>query len=223
MPCRPRLRSGNYNNGLLGVFRSTANGNPGSWTTQVSNTNANKLNTLLLTNPVYAYAECVGAGNNAFYNQGWYDNVIAVDPADPNRVWAGGIDLFRSDDGGANWGLASYWWFDQGVDAEYAHADNHVIMFHPGYNGTTNKTMYVANDGGVFRTDDARAARRHHRRQRLWHPGGRRRGLDRAQQRLRDDAVLPWLGLPRRRDLLRRHAGQRHLARHHGVDGLDAA
>jgi hypothetical protein len=84
--------------------------------------------------------------------------VIAVDPADPNRVWAGGIDLFRSDDGAANWGLASYWWFDQGVDAEYAHADNHVIRFHPGYNGTTNKTMYVASDGGVFRTNDARAA-----------------------------------------------------------------
>ena len=50
---------GNYTDGLLGVYRSTANGNSGSWTTQVSNSSANKLNTLLLTNPVYAYAECV--------------------------------------------------------------------------------------------------------------------------------------------------------------------
>ena len=148
---------GAYTDGLLGVFRSTANGNPGSWTTQVSNTNPTTLNTLLLTNPVYAYAACVGAGNAGFYNQGWYDNVLAVDPVDPNRIWSGGIDLFRSDDGGQNWGIASYWWFGQG-DPNYAHADNHVIRFHPGYNGTSNKKMYVASDGGVFRTDDARAA-----------------------------------------------------------------
>jgi len=142
--------------GLEGVYRSTANGNPGSWTQRLDATK--KLNTLLLSNPVYAYAECVGAGNVGAYNQGWYDNVITVDPVNPNRVWAGGIDLFRSDDGGANWGIASYWWFEKGVDPQYAHADNHVIKFPPGYNGTSNKTMYVASDGGVFRTADALAA-----------------------------------------------------------------
>jgi len=38
------------------------------------------------------------------------------------------------------------------------HADQHVVVFHPGYNGTTNKTMFVGNDGGLFRTTDARAA-----------------------------------------------------------------
>ena len=32
--------------------------------------------------------------------QGAYDNVIAADPTSPNVVWAGGIDLFRSTDGG---------------------------------------------------------------------------------------------------------------------------
>lgn len=141
--------------GLLGVFRSTANGNTGSWTSQVDT--SKKLNTLLLSNPVYAYTECVGSAAG-FYNQGWYDNVLAVDPMDPNRIWSGGIDLFRSDDGGKNWGVASYWWFDSGSTSPYAHADNHVIKFHPGYDGVANKKMYVASDGGVFRTDDARAA-----------------------------------------------------------------
>lgn len=149
--------AGNYQDGLLGVFRSTSNGGSGTWTTQVTNTSPNKLNTLLLTNPVYNYASCVGG--TFFFNQGWYDNVIAVDPVDPNRVWAGGIDLFRSDDGGANWGLASYWWAkgDAAFGNNYAHADNHVIVFHPGYNGSSNKIMYAASDGGIFRTDDARA------------------------------------------------------------------
>jgi hypothetical protein len=31
-------------------------------------------------------------------------------------------------------------------------------VFHPGYNGMTNKTMYVGNDGGLFVTTDASAA-----------------------------------------------------------------
>ena len=152
--------SGSYNEAVLGVYRSTANGNPGSWTTQMANNGSTvdpvPLKNLLLSNPLYGYSTCVGASNRGFYNQGWYDNVLAVDPADPNRLWAGGIDLFRSDDGGQNFGVASYWWTGQG-NANYAHADNHVITFHPGYNGTSNKTMYVASDGGIFRTDDARA------------------------------------------------------------------
>ena len=154
---------GQYQHGLRAVFRSTAAGDAGSWTAQVRNTDPNKVNTLLLSNPVFAMLhECRFGPSSVFLNQGWYDNVIAVDPADPNRVWAGGIDLFRSDDGGHNWGVASYWWFGSGVagapaDPNYAHADQHAIAFHPDYDGTSNTTMFVTSDGGVHRTDDARA------------------------------------------------------------------
>jgi photosystem II stability/assembly factor-like uncharacterized protein len=154
---------GVYQDGLRAVFRSTQGGAAGTWTAQVRNTDANKLNTVLLTNPVFAFLhDCRFGSSNIFLNQGWYDNVIAVDPADPNRVWAGGVDLMRSDDGGRNWGVASYWWFSGGVDGtpfdpNYAHADNHVIAFHPNYDGVTNKKMFVTSDGGVYRTDDARA------------------------------------------------------------------
>ncbi|MBS1854786.1 MAG: hypothetical protein JST11_05440 [Acidobacteria bacterium] len=149
-------------NGLLGVYRSTSNGGSGTWTTQLdasvlpAETTAAYQNVLLLTNPVYAYTACVGSGKS-FNNQGWYDNILAVDPANPNVVFAGGIDLFRSDDGGANWGIMSYWWYPSG-DAHYAHADNHVFAFQPGYNGVANQTLYVGSDGGLFRTDNARAA-----------------------------------------------------------------
>jgi uncharacterized protein (TIGR03437 family) len=151
------LSRGDYEDGLHAVFRSTSAGEPGSWTAQIRNTSSDKLGTLLLTNPVAAsLRDCGFETKNVFISQGSYDNVIAVDPTDPNRVWVGGIDLFRSDDGGATWGLASHWWAEKSA-AQYAHADQHAIAFHPQYNGTTNKVMFVGNDGGLFKTDDARA------------------------------------------------------------------
>src|SRR5205085_6755641 len=130
--------------------RSTDGG--ATWTARVRNTSSNKLNTLLLTNPIIASGVECGSPPSAYFNQGWYDNVIAVDPADSNRVWVGGIDLFRSDDGGANWGLASHWWADQVQEAQkYVHADQHTIVFHPQYDGINNKVMFVGNDGGLFK------------------------------------------------------------------------
>ena len=151
--------AGDLEDGLHAVFRSANGGS--TWTAQVRNTTPNKLDKVLLSNPSAAFfQECFG-GTSGFVNQGWYDNVIAVDPRDPNRVWVGGIDLFRSDDGGKTWGLASYWWANPlagAFEPSYAHGDQHAIVFHPGYNGRTNKVMFVGNDGGVFRTLDARAA-----------------------------------------------------------------
>lgn len=142
---------GNYFWGLHGVFRSKDGGR--SWSAQVRNTDPSKLNRLLLTNAYFALTECSGeyAG---FYNQGWYDNTIAVDPVNPDRVWAGGIDLFRSDDAGRSWGLMSYWW---GGMKDYVHSDQHALVFHPQYDGAANKALFVANDGGIFQTRDALA------------------------------------------------------------------
>ncbi len=147
----------NYQQGLHAVFRSVTGGAAGSWTVRVDNTDPSKLNTLLLTNAVPAcYADCGYSDYNVWITMGWYCNVIAVDPVDPDIVWAGGVDLFRSSDGGANWGVGSYWWAFGAPS--FAHADQHVIVFHPDYDGTTNRTMYAGTDGGVFETTNARAA-----------------------------------------------------------------
>lgn len=151
------IEQGTYDRGLHAVFRSTAGGVEGSWSARVRNNSATKLNTALLSNTVFALmSECDAGSGNLFFNQGWYDNTIAVDPVDPERVWVGGVDLFRSDDGGANWGIASYWWGESN-EPQYVHADQHTILFHPQYDGETNRTMFVGNDGGVYRTDDALA------------------------------------------------------------------
>ena len=158
----PNFPTANYTDGLLGVFRSTSSGDAGSWTTQTRNNSATLQDTLLLSNPVNGALTQCGLGTSQFLNQGWYDNVIAVDPTDENKVWAGGVDLFRSDNGGANWAVASYWWFQingtppNNGDPQLVHADNHIIQFHPNYNGTTNQTMFAGNDGGIYKTDNAK-------------------------------------------------------------------
>jgi photosystem II stability/assembly factor-like uncharacterized protein len=146
--------TGNYSGGLLGVFRSSSNGDSGSWEMRVSNKDSNFLNTILFSNPRDAYLDVCSGGTRTFTNQGGYDNIIAVDPLNSDVVWVGGIGMFRSDDGGRNWGIASFW---NANPPQYAHEDQHVIVFHPNYNGNDNQTLFFANDGGIYRTDNALA------------------------------------------------------------------
>lgn len=148
---------GNYEQGLLALFRSSSGGDPGTWLPQVTNADPTKAHTLLLTNPIGAMLEeCGFRGSNDFISMGWYGNTLAVDPTNPDRVFAGSVDLFRSEDGGRTWGAISYWWGDR--EFAFAHADHHVLVFHPDYDGVSNRTLFTGSDGGVFRTDDAVAA-----------------------------------------------------------------
>lgn len=91
--------------------------------------------------------------------QGWYDNVIWVDPVNASNVVIGGIDLWRSTDGGITWAKISDWFNNMyGGMPFIPHADHHVLVADPGYNGTTNRKLYAGNDGGIFRADDISAA-----------------------------------------------------------------
>jgi uncharacterized protein (TIGR03437 family) len=151
------LRDGNGFERLKGIHRSTINGDSGTWTSQLNTTGgAKSLNTSLLNDPMrYLATEC-GMGVNPLAIYGFYARTLAVDPVDPNRLWAGSVSLFRSDDGGANWGLASY--ANAASNApQYLPAGQNVIAFAPAYNGTTNQTMFVGNDGGVYRTTNSGA------------------------------------------------------------------
>ena len=131
---------------------------PASWEARVTNDDPTYLNTLLLTNAASAAGtrlQPAAPPARASINMGWYINVIAVDPRDPDRVWAAGVDWFRSDDGGRNWGLASC---GGGGMPSYAHVDQHGIAFHPQYDGSGNQIALIGNDGGMYRTSNARAA-----------------------------------------------------------------
>jgi len=142
--------------GLYALFRSDSEGAAGSWEMRVRGDDPEVTHRLLLTNLLgYLGPECFDAPQRHFTTMGWYCNTIAVDPADPETVWVGGVDLFRSRDGGRNWSIGSYWYAPEDLGA-FVHADQHGIAFHPEFDGSGNRTMYVANDGGVFRTRDSR-------------------------------------------------------------------
>jgi len=84
--------------------------------------------------------------------QGDYDNTIWVAPDNEDLIVVGGIDLWRSTNGGQSFSRISRWQdYHRGSSA---HADNHFIVNHPGYDGVTNKTVYFCNDGGIQMTDD---------------------------------------------------------------------
>lgn len=147
---------GDYNNGLHALFRSNDGGL--SWQAQLRNISDDPLSTFLLHNLTGPFnTECLFfSGGNDYYAAGWYDQAIAVDPKSPDTVWVGGIDLFRSDDGGRSFGVSSYWWKNPGEPGA-VHGDNHVLIFDPNYDGITNRRLFIGNDGGVASTEDTQA------------------------------------------------------------------
>jgi photosystem II stability/assembly factor-like uncharacterized protein len=88
----------------------------------------------------------INTGTSYMGGQGWYDNLVWVDPTNPNTVVTGGIDLWRSTNGGVTLTKISQW----SSAPLSAHADNHIVVEHPGFNGTSNTTVFVGNDGGVY-------------------------------------------------------------------------
>lgn len=81
--------------------------------------------------------------------QAWYDLVIEVDPTDDTKLYAGGIDLFRSINSGTNWKQISKWSNNNNLAAmniPLVHADQHGWAFHP----TDANKAVIGNDGGVY-------------------------------------------------------------------------
>jgi photosystem II stability/assembly factor-like uncharacterized protein len=103
---------------LLGFFKTTDGGT--NWI-QLTNT------------PDYCTPQCS------------YDNVIAVQPTNPNVIFAGGAfvtTLVRSLDGGATWAV-----LQSAQNFGFLHADMHALSFFQSGNA-----LYVGNDGGAYVT-----------------------------------------------------------------------
>jgi photosystem II stability/assembly factor-like uncharacterized protein len=89
-----------------------------------------------------------------------YDNVIEIDPTDPDIMYAGGsfsiepetynwiAAMRRSDDGGDSWVDMT-----PAIEGSLMHPDVHGMAFDP----NDPNVLWVGNDGGIYRTDDASA------------------------------------------------------------------
>lgn len=143
-------------NGLHAIFRSDDGGL--TWDARLRNTDSNLLNTQLFSYAEGALGNYCG-GSTWYYSAGWYNQAIVANPINPDEVWVAGMEIYRSNDGGRNFGLASHWdalfYSDPNVHGAYVHADLHSMAFHPQYDGASNKSLYVTNDGGVYFTGDA--------------------------------------------------------------------
>ncbi len=77
--------------------------------------------------------------------QSWYDMAIAVNPFNANEVFIGGINVWKSTDGGSNFKINTQWYYPNPIG--YVHADIHELAFF-------GNRLYCGSDGGIYKTDD---------------------------------------------------------------------
>lgn len=87
-------------------------------------------------------------------NPGYWYNLMWVSPTDPNLLCTAGAGIKRSINGGTSWTTPGNGY----INTTQPHPDFHQVIEDPGYNGTTNKRVYVTTDGGVYGTDDITTA-----------------------------------------------------------------
>ena len=119
----------NSGSGFKGLYRST---------------DAGLTFTTRSTGPNILDWSCNGSGSGG---QGWYDLSLAADPVDPEVIFVGGVDVWKSSDGGTTWAINSHWY--GGCSVAEVHADCHMLTYSP-YDGK----LYACNDGGVYNTDN---------------------------------------------------------------------
>ena len=76
--------------------------------------------------------------------QGNYDNVLAVDPTNPNHVLAGGIQLVETHNGLTGWTSPNGQISFNAGSTNHLHPDNHALFFAP------DGTVWIGDDGGVY-------------------------------------------------------------------------
>ena len=118
------LGSKKSDNGFAGIYRSTDGGT--SFSTRATSPN--------LLGWKYNGSDSKG--------QGWYDLALVVSPTNKNMVFTGGVNIWRSINGGSTWSINAHW---QGTGAPYVHADIHGLEFSP----HNNTTIWACSDGGA--------------------------------------------------------------------------
>lgn len=124
------LLAGSSNQGFYGLFQSTDSGNNF---------------TLKSDTPNLMGWDASGMDSGG---QAWYDLAILVSPTNKNLIWTGGVNVWKSTNGGSSWLLEAHWYGDGGQP--YVHADIHAMEFVPG----SSTTFLIGCDGGIFKTSN---------------------------------------------------------------------
>ena len=125
---------------------------------------------LCLSSPAFMYASVYGGGTVSIYkstnygnnwaqlttpsdfqNQGgqaWYDLYCRVNPVNPNIVFVGTIDIWRTTDG------TNFTNLTNGYSGGSVHVDQHYLFFHP----FDANTLIACNDGGIWRSTNSGTA-----------------------------------------------------------------
>lgn len=117
----------NGSSGFKGLYRSTDSGLTFSTRS---------------TGPNIMDWSCDGSGSGG---QAWYDLALAADPVNPEIIFAGGVNVWKSSNGGTSWAINSHWY--GGCNVPAVHADCHWLGYNP-----INNTLYAGNDGGCYFT-----------------------------------------------------------------------
>lgn len=119
----------NTSSGFKGVYRSTDAG---------LNFSARS------TSPNILDWSCNGGGTGG---QGWYDLALAADPTNAETIYVGGVNVWKSTNGGTTWAINSHWYGGCGV--EEVHADCHYLTYSP-----VDGKLWACNDGGLYYTSN---------------------------------------------------------------------
>lgn len=122
------------------VYAVASNGSDIAWFRRSTNGGSSWSN---VTIPNYVSQSCGTSSQDFTRSQAWYDLIVQVHPTNSDIAIVGGIDLYKTTNGGSSWGLISYW---TGACDTYVHADQHAIQFSP----VNANTAIFGNDGGVF-------------------------------------------------------------------------
>ncbi|MBK7636568.1 MAG: hypothetical protein IPJ13_21590 [Saprospiraceae bacterium] len=80
--------------------------------------------------------------------QAWYDLSIAASPTNANTLLVGGVNTWRSTNGGSNWSIVNHWTGGDG-SIPAVHADKHMLRYRQ-----SDGLLFECNDGGVYSSSD---------------------------------------------------------------------
>lgn len=147
------------NNGLFGTYGRTS--------IKQSPTNPDILYVLMELNQLAVIAKSTNRGQSwtmqyndsrgCFFSgsctpessQGFYDNYVSISPTNPDICFVGGIDIWRTTNGGTTWMNVTNG-YDDGNGANLVHVDQHCLAFGPPGSGV----IYAGNDGGMVKSFD---------------------------------------------------------------------